>query len=158
MKSPSKRAPAGPAARMRLIRQLHLYLGMVFAPSILFFAATGAIQLFGLHEADKDTGYSPPAVIEKLSQVHIHQRYAAKPKRPGPPKAGPALKDLSGPAKAPEAEAIAPIKWVFLATALGLVLSTLLGLWMGLMQSRNRWLALALLAVGAIVPILLLAL
>jgi hypothetical protein len=143
---------------MRLVRQIHLYLGLLFAPSILFFATTGALQLFGLHEANKDTGYTPPAVIEKLSEVHIHQRYAEKPKRPGPPKADVVVTAPAAAPKLPEAEGVAPIKWVFLATALGLICSTLLGLWMGLTQSRSRRLALALVAVGAIIPILLLAL
>ena len=159
MNSPPKRRPSGPAARMRIVRQLHLYVGMFCAPSILFFAATGAIQLFGLHEANRDTGYAPPAVIEKLGQVHIHQRYAAKPKRPGPPAVSPAT--AAPPAKAspaPAPERVAPIKWVFLLTALGLILSTLLGLWIGLTQSRNPRLSLGLLVLGVVVPVLLLIL
>lgn len=142
----------------RLLRQLHLYLGVLIAPSILFFAITGALQLFGLHEAKKGSAYAPPAVIEKLSEVHIHQRYAMKLKRPGPPSAAPSAKPSPGPAKAAEPEGVAPIKWVFLAVAVGLVCSTLLGLWMGLTQGRNRRLAFALLILGAIVPVLLLAL
>ena len=144
----------------RLVRQLHLYVGVLIAPSILFFAATGALQLFTLHEANRASGYTPPAVIQKLSEVHIHQRFAAPPKkRPGPPKAGPATQAPPVAVKPPEAdEGVPPIKWVFLAASVGLVLSTLLGLWMGLTQSRNRRLAFALLALGAVVPVLLLAL
>ena len=34
---------------LKQARQWHLYLGTFFAPSILFFALTGALQLFGLH-------------------------------------------------------------------------------------------------------------
>ena len=141
----------------RLLRQLHLYVGVLIAPSILFFAVTGGLQLFGLHEAEKGSAYTPPPVIEKLSEVHIHQRYDLKPKRKGPPPATPAAAAQPAPAKAEEPEAVPPIKWVFLAVSIGLVLSTLLGLWMGLTQGRNRRLAFALLALGAIVPVLLLA-
>ncbi len=144
----------------RLLRQLHLYVGMLIAPSVLFFAITGALQLFTLHEAHRDSGYTPPAIVEKLSEVHIHQRFAASPKkRPAAPKAGAVAPVPPAAARPPEAEeGVAPIKWVFLAVAVGLVLSTLLGLWMGLTQGRNRRLALGLLAVGAVAPVLLLAL
>ena len=145
----------------RLVRQLHLYVGVLIAPSVLFFALTGALQLFTLHEAHRDTGYTPAVVVEKLSEVHIHQRFAEPPKkkRPGPANAAPAVQARPVAAKPPAAdEGVPPIKWVFLAVALGLVLSTCLGLWMGLTQSRDRRLALALLVIGAIVPILLLAL
>ena len=143
----------------RLLRQLHLYVGVLIAPSVLFYAATGGLQLFTLHEAHRDSGYTPPAIVEKLSEVHIHQRFAVSPKkRPGPPKAGPATPAPPAAARPPEAEeAVPPIKWVFLAVAIGLVLSTVLGLWMGLTQSRSRRLAFALLATGAVAPVLLLA-
>ncbi len=141
----------------RLLRQLHLYTGMLIAPSILFFALSGALQLFGLHEAEKGRAYTPPPVIEKLSEVHIHQRFALKPKRKGPPPATPVTSAQPAPAKAEEPESVPPIKWVFLAVAIGLLLSTLLGLWMGLTQGRNRRLAFALLVIGAMAPVLLLA-
>ena len=144
----------------RLVRQLHLYVGVLIAPSVLFFALTGALQLFTLHEAHKDSGYTPAVVIEKLSEVHIHQRFAEPPKkkRPAPSQAAPAVKAVVAAKPPAEEEGAPPIKWVFLAVALGLVVSTCLGLWMGLTQSRNRRLALALLVIGAIVPVLLLAL
>lgn len=139
----------------RLIRQLHLYVGVLIAPSVLFFALTGALQLFGLHEAEKGGAYAPPAVIEELSEVHIHQRFAMKPKRKGPPPAATSAKAAPAPANRPEPEGVAPIKWVFLAVSIGLVTSTLLGLWMGLTQGRDRRLAFALLVVGAVAPALL---
>src|SRR5271156_5756759 len=57
-----------------LIRQLHAYIGLFIAPSVLFFALTGALQLFDLHEAHGD--YRPFALIEKLSSVHKGQVFA----------------------------------------------------------------------------------
>ncbi len=42
--------PTNSAGRLKLARQWHLYLGTLFAPSILFFAFTGALQLLGPHE------------------------------------------------------------------------------------------------------------
>ena len=50
------------------------------------------------------------------------------------------------------------LKWVFLAVALGLFTSTLIGLWLAFTASRNRRLILALFAVGTLAPIALLVL
>ncbi len=57
--------------KLTTIRQWHSYLGLFIAPSVLFFALTGATQLFGLHESHGD--YRPPAIVEKLSSVHKDQ-------------------------------------------------------------------------------------
>ncbi len=149
-------------ALSRLIREAHLYMGVLFAPTIVFFALTGALQLFGLHEASRDGGYTPPAVIEKLGQVHIHQRYAAKPGRPDgprPPQAAASAQQAAPAAPAPRAEPPRQhpgVKWFFLGTALGLVATALLGLWMGLTHLRQRSLAWALFGLGVALPILLL--
>jgi hypothetical protein len=56
------------------IRQWHSYIGVFVAPSVLFFALTGSVQLFSLHEAHGH--YEPPAIIEKLSSVHKDQVFA----------------------------------------------------------------------------------
>src|SRR5689334_13374270 len=56
----------------RRLRQLHLYLGVVFAPVIVFFAFSGALQVLGLHEPVHGT--APPAWISQLSTLHKHQR------------------------------------------------------------------------------------
>ena len=93
-----------------LIRQVHGYLSAFVAPSVLFFALTGALQLFGLHEA-RD-GYHPPALIEKLGRLHKDQAFALKPHRgqaeqrhsaaAGPEAAAPAAAvSLPMPASAP---------------------------------------------------------
>lgn len=144
---------AAPPLRMQL-RQLHLYLGVFFAPCILFFALTGAVQVLGLHEASRDGGYRPPPVVEKLSEVHIHQRYQARRKPPAPA-AGQAARPKPQPA--PPAASSRPelAKWFFLATAGGLVASSLLGIWMAVAQSRQRRLAWVLLAAGCALPALL---
>jgi hypothetical protein len=49
------------------------------------------------------------------------------------------------------------LKWFLLAVALGLITSTLIGIWMGTTQIRRKGLAWTLLLVGALVPIGLLA-
>lgn len=163
----SKIQPAGKVRGLitpRLLRDLHTYLAVFFAPTILFFALTGGIQVFGLHEGQED-GYTPPAVVEKLSQVHIHMRYALKPRRPEPVKAAvseapkvaqPSLAMAEAPAKpkAKKAPSLAT-KVFFGAAALGLTFASLLGLWIGLTQGRLRKLSAILAALGAALPIAL---
>jgi hypothetical protein len=73
------------AGRLRLVRQLHFWVAVFVAPSLMLFALTGMLQLFKLHEAEGT--YRPLPVIEKLGQVHIHQTYALAP-RPRPPARG----------------------------------------------------------------------
>ena len=59
------------------IRTLHAYIGMLIAPTVFFFAATGLLQIYSLHEAHP--GYTPPSLIEKLSAVHKDQHFVAGP-------------------------------------------------------------------------------
>jgi hypothetical protein len=74
-----------PGLRLATLRQWHSYLGVFIAPSVLFFALTGALQLFSLHEAHGD--YHPPALIEALGKVHKDQVFEAGKKHA--PKAAP---------------------------------------------------------------------
>ena len=53
---------------MAAIRRWHSYLGILIAPSVLFFALTGALQLFSLHESHGD--YRAPAIIVQLASLH----------------------------------------------------------------------------------------
>jgi hypothetical protein len=139
-----------------LIRQAHLYLGMLIAPSLLMFAASGAFQIFRLNDAKP--GYTPPAVIKALGELHKSQRLAAPPRAPRPearPQArpGPGKPDAAPktPQKTPLSRAL--LQWFSLVVAIGLFVSTALGIWMGAMQSRwkvpARWLLLA----GIVIPV-----
>jgi|SRR5882757_918885 len=139
------------------IRRWHSYIGLFIAPSVLFFALTGALQLFSLHEAHGH--YQPPAIIEKLSSVHKDQVFALGNHRPEPA----SEKDAEKPdvAKSPEGAedkgdepelATLVLKACFLVVALGLTLSAALGLWMGLTQTRNKRTAWLLVVAGALIP------
>jgi hypothetical protein len=132
---------------MSSIRIWHTYLGLLIAPSVLFFALTGALQLFSLHESHGS--YHPAVLIEKLSAVHKDQVFAQKehdddhgdhPHDQGAHEEEPSL-------------GTALLKWYFLGIALSLVVSTMLGLWMGLNNIRQRRVGWVLLAVGTIVPL-----
>ena len=133
------------------LRQWHNYLGAFIAPSILFFAATGALQLFSLHEAHD--GYTPPPVIEKLAQLHKDQVFALKQHR-GPP---PGAAEPGSVPPAHEDDEPGPrtyvLKWFFLIVALELIVSTVFGIWIALDRQRGRVTTIALLAAGCVLPL-----
>ncbi len=137
------------------IRQLHSYIGLFIAPSVLFFALTGVVQLYGLHEAHGS--YTPPVIVEKLSSVHKDQVFALGDHHPKP--TGDDDKTDRPPTGKPDVDADESslsagfLKGFFLVVAACLVLSTCFGVWMGLTQTRRRGLAYSLVILGAIVPL-----
>jgi len=146
-----------------LLRQIHSYLGAFIAPSIIFFALTGALQLFSLHEAHG--GYAPAAIIEKLARVHKDQVFApAEHNKPKPE--GKQAEDAGkegGASPAPQQDdddqmalSTMLLKWFFLVVALGLTASTLFGLWIAFTRPRGKAAALWLVAAGAVIPLVLL--
>ena len=150
-----KRAGPGPL----LLRQIHLYLGVFVAPSVLFFAFTGALQLFSLHEAHG--GYQPPPLIESLAKVHKDQVFAVK-HRSAPDEEAPPARHRRAPEQhradeAPRKTTLA-LKLFFLFVSASLIVTTLLGLWMALVQSRSKVVAWGLLIIGGAIPIALLVL
>lgn len=148
---------ANPALRYALLRRIHTWLGLFIAPSVVFFALTGAYQLYGLHEAQP--GYQPAPVVEKLGRVHMKQVFEAKPKRAAEP-AKPKAAGPAAPAKAEESPKVSVtlLKAIFLIVALGLAASTILGVWMAQAYGRDKRAGWILLAAGAVLPILLVAL
>src|SRR5215472_5767814 len=58
---------------LRYLRLIHLYTGVFIAPAVLFFAFTGALQTFSLHETTRGSNYKPPAWAVVLGQIHKKQ-------------------------------------------------------------------------------------
>jgi hypothetical protein len=145
------------------VRQLHAYIGLFIAPSIIFFALTGSLQLFNLHESHG--AYHPPPIIERLSRVHKDQVFALDhhddDAGPPPSAAKPDGATSATPAH-PDHMDTAPglstyvLKWYFLIVAFGLVVSTCLGLWLGLTHVRHKRIGWIILIAGAAIPLLLL--
>jgi hypothetical protein len=137
---------------MTSIRRWHSYIGLFIAPSVLFFALTGAVQLFNLHEAHGS--YHPPVLLEKLSSVHKDQIFALGHHHDSAPDDQP-----SPGAEEQEDEpgrATFLLKGYFLLVALGLTVSTVFGLWMGLVQTRSKTLGWLLVGAGSLIPLALL--
>jgi hypothetical protein len=159
---------------LKYLRLLNLYTGVFIAPALLFFAFTGALQTFSLHETTRGSSYKPPAWAVMLAQIHKKQtpivpvRKPAPPEREGgkaaPEKTQPSSSSLqAAPVEAPKPTGEAapkshnslPLKCFFLLVSIGLFVSTLSGLYMSYRYIRNRRLITVMLLGGIIVPVLL---
>lgn len=115
---------------MKFLRQIHLYLGCVFAPALIFFAVSGAWQLFGFHLFTKDGSYTPPHTVALLSSIHQYQHLTGTPARSG-----------------------TPLKYFALAAAVGLVLTTALGIVMAFRYSRSTVVVAICIMTGIALPL-----
>ena len=142
---------------MASLRVWHSYLSVFIAPSVIFFALTGALQIFNLHEAHD--GYRPPVLLEKLARVHKDQVFEQEERHEPPPPA--AAGDAPPPPHEEEAGPVLltyALKWFFLLVALVLTTSTTLGLWIALTHITRKRVSALLLGGGCLVPLLLLIL
>jgi len=137
-----------------LIRQLHVYISVFIAPSLLFFAFTGAFQTFRVPD-----NLASPVLLQKLARVHKDDVFAVKP----PPKAKPPqAAGKPAEAKPPEKPktknpATERVKWFFVGVSILIMISTLFGLWMALAYSRRKLPIWILLIAGILAPVILLS-
>lgn len=158
---------------MKRVQLLHLWLGTLFAPLIIFFSLSGALQTLGLHESE--AGGSAPAWIAQIASVHKNQKLLeekgegerpeqkAKPvaseSAPDQQKAGAPAggeQDKDGESKAARGPSPWPLKWFVVLMSLGLIVTTALGIWMAFKYSKNKAVVWGLLAAGVLLPIALL--
>lgn len=152
------------AARLiQALRLIHLYIGVFITPAILFFALTGALQTFGLHETNRDhPDYKPARWVAVLGQLHKKQTTILPVRRPAAvlrPAAeeSPRPRDRQQPvalAASPAAHPL-PLRIFFLLVSLGLFSSTLTGLSLTYKYVRNKPLITGLLAAGVLLPLAL---
>ena len=119
---------------MKRIRQIHLYLGVFFAPLIVLFALSGALQTFRLQESPKDGAYTPPAWIVKLADIHKDQRAGHE----------------AGKRRS------LPLQWFVVIMSVGLISTSLLGIYMAFKYNRDKRLLLGLIILGFVIPAILL--
>ena len=173
-------------AVLKFLRQVHLYIGVFTTPALLFFAITGALQSFSLHEQTRGSSYKPPALLAQLAQLHKKQTTVLPVRRPqtsgpdkgqgkGPDKAtdkgtvtdrgqGSTQPGAGLPSKTPDSagqqvapqKSHLPMKIFFLLVSISLVMSTLTGLYLSYKYSRGWILMTSLLIAGLVLPILLL--
>ncbi len=148
------KANAGTTARQ--LRLVHLYLGAVFAPALLFFALTGALQVFSLHKAQAGSTTAPPAWIVQMAAVHKQQALAV-PKHASPDGKAEKPDGTRGRRTPPPAKgSTLALKLFALAASAGLIVSTLIGLYLACRFSRRPRLVLALALAGLLLPVALL--
>jgi hypothetical protein len=143
---------------MRRLRQTHNYVGVFFAPAIIFFAFTGALQTFSLHENHGGGPYKPPGWIVAAASLHKDQRLPTPRRAPlpeshadhAPARAAPT------PPSGPKPPSPLPLKIFVLLLAIGLMGSALAGIVIALMNKAARRTTVILLILGALVPPLLL--
>jgi len=149
---------------LRVFRKTHLYFGLFISPALLFFAITGAIQTLSLHEA-AGSSYKPPKVLAELGQLHKKQTTVMPVKKA--PEGAKASEgghgDRAAQAGAPQ-QAVTltdkqkqhlPMKIFFLVVSVGLLTSTVTGIYMSYKFERNRLLVTGALVAGVVVPLLL---
>ena len=148
---------------LKLARQLHLYIGVFIAPAVLFFAFTGGLQVFGLHETSRGSDYKPPAWLAIAAQLHKKQTDVMPVRKPRPvetaaapsPNHAPAPLPITPDAPTAPIRHPLPLKIFSAFVSFGLFVSTLLGLYMAYRYTRKYALISALLALGTVVPIAL---
>ena len=159
---------------LKYLRLLHLYTGVFIAPALLFFAFTGALQTFSLHETTRGSSYKPPAWAVMLGQIHKKQTPIVPIRKPAPAEkpADKAAPEKAQPSSsttqptpveaakatgeaAPKSHNPLPLKCFFLFVSTGLFISTLSGLYMSYKYIRNRRLITIMLLGGIIIPVLL---
>ena len=123
---------------MKQLRQIHLYLGCVFAPLLIYFALSGLWQLYRLNDIPK--GETPTAIqslLHDASNPHTHSAFPGKNPRESHSQ-------------------IFDIYSTFMA--LGIVLTTLIGVFLALRFARNAVLVWGCLILGTALPIVTLLL
>ena len=153
---------------LKFTRLTHLYFGVFIAPALIFFAFTGALQTFSLHETTRGSNYKPPAWAATLAQIHKKQTTVVPVRKLPPPererptdKAAPAQPGAAIPVPspaatpAPRAHHAMPLKIFFLVVSIGLFLSTLSGLYMSYKYIHNKSLITITLIAGTVLPIIL---
>ena len=144
------------AQTMRRVRQFHFYLGVFFAPLIVLFALSGALQTFRLQE-EKGWGSQPPAWIETIGAIHMDSKMP-KAKVVEAAGASASAKAAPKPAK-PKAAPVnkLPMQILAVAMSVGLLLSAFLGVAIALNTRATRRMSVVMLVAGTVLPILLLA-
>ena len=118
---------------MKSLRRVHTYLGVFFAPLLLFYVSTGWYQTL-TDQRNKSLG-QPGDWISNLSSVHVDQIYPTATAT----RYSPAL-----------------FKALVVLMSISLILTIGLGIFLAFRSNRRRWLVWLSLACGILLPILFL--
>lgn len=123
---------------MRTSRQLHIFLGVFFAPLLIYFALSGAWQVFRFNDVPKDgTPAGIRQTLHALSSPHTHATF---------------------PGADPKLTQSVAFKLFELLMCAGFIVTAVLGLQMAFQMARRRRTLLLTALAGAALPLLFLLL
>ena len=126
---------------MKLLRRIHLLLGCLFAPLLLYYCLSGASQALGLNFQWRD-GKNQPTLLSEFSRPH---KAMTMPGASG-----------SNQKKSTISNRSESFKYFAVVMAVGISATLILGVVMAYKYFRPRWMVTAILAAGLAVPILML--
>ncbi|MGZ3655380.1 MAG: hypothetical protein ACXVB9_12815 [Bdellovibrionota bacterium] len=117
------------------MRTLHLSLGCLFAPLIIYFCLSGAWQVFGLNDVPKEAPTQTRVLLHAISNPHTHS---------------------TAPGRNPKTAESLLFSVAAALAAVGMIVTSLIGIALALQLNRKRRIVLACLALGILVPAALL--
>lgn len=143
---------------MKKLRQIHLYLGVLFAPSILFFAFTGAYQTFRWNETGALGALTP--IASQMASIHKNaalesgeKRRKKRPESAARPEAQERAESRENAPAAARRPSPLPLKIYVFLMSLGLIASTVTGVLMALKYPREKRVVWSLLIAGTLLPL-----
>ena len=116
---------------MLKLRRLHLYLGVFFAPMLLFFVVTGWYQT--AFPDRRKSVFEANAVMDRLRAVHADQTF---------------------PVASANSYSTTGFRWLIYCMSVALVLTLFLGIVLAFRTMKKRWIVWLMLALGFVVPAL----
>jgi hypothetical protein len=116
---------------LKQLRRAHLYLGVFFAPLLIFYLATGWYQTVN---PDRRKG-ATEGVVDKMVSIHVKQIY---------------------PADASVSWESGPFQLLVVVMSLALLTTVILGIVLALRSTAHRWPVWLSLGLGILLPVLLL--
>jgi hypothetical protein len=121
---------------MKTLRQIHLYLGCIFAPLIIYFCLSGVWQVFRYNDVPKEGEVSGlRTVLHELSKPHTNSTL---------------------PGNNPKEAKSSFFSLVAAAMGIGIIITALLGIVLALQFSKRVPMVFLCLGLGTFVPILFL--
>ena len=118
---------------MRTLRRIHLYLGCFFAPLLIFYVATGWYQTVN-PDRRKGVGDSTD-FVSRLNRVHVEQYY---------------------PTDSASGYSTYLFRGLVVAMAVALIITIVLGIILAFRTIRHKWPVWLSLALGILLPIVML--
>jgi cyanate permease len=118
---------------MKKLRQIHTYLGVFFAPLLLFFVITGWYQT--MHPDRRKSPEEAEAYWDRARSVHA---------------------DSVLPNPKAESYSTKPFRYFTVAMAVGFIVTTLVGIILAFKFTKNKWAILVSLIFGLVVPLAML--